>query len=385
MEFNNSASFIYNLIAELYRGNMCGIFSDVLLQTPRTFDDIRMHIKTPLGWIAAPGVDLGDITKSAFEDFLIRVDPNYREKLSAGCIVRRSFELGDEIAMRVTVYLVNKGIDYRVAIRIQEKKPRSLKEIGLSDYIQSALLSRTRGLILVSGPTSTGKTTTIASIVNHLNKTRKCHIVTIEDPIEYFHQPDQAIFSCREVGVGLDTISFSEGAKWAMRQVPDVIVIGEILDYETAKVALQAGDSGHLVIASLHSNSAVGALVKLRSYFPPDQWPFVTTALKGMLLGVINQALLPSFDNKNWVLAAEILYNHKSQCDKFLLDGDVSAFSGLSAALENNHSQKELDDISISMSDSIRQLISNKKLASIQEVLKHINLGYEFARKLEIR
>lgn len=148
-----------------------------------------------------------------------------------------------------------------------------------------------RGMVLVTGPTSSGKTTTCGAIIGHINRTRRCHIVTIEDPIEILHRDEKAIVTQREVGQ--DTRSFARALRSAMRQDPDVIFVGEIRDIETVQAALQAAETGHMVVATLHTKDVVETINRIVDFFPADQQKQVRVALAGSLGGVITQRLLP--------------------------------------------------------------------------------------------
>ncbi len=148
-----------------------------------------------------------------------------------------------------------------------------------------------RGLILVTGATGVGKTTTLAAMLAHINRTRRQHIVTIEDPIEFLHEDDRCIVNQREVGI--DTESFHEALRRVLRQDPDVILIGELRDRETAETALQAAESGHLVLSTMHTLDAAETLGRLVEFFPAGKQPQVRSILAGVLKGVISQRLLP--------------------------------------------------------------------------------------------
>jgi twitching motility protein PilT len=166
----------------------------------------------------------------------------------------------------------------------------SFPELGLPEGV-AALAEEHRGLILVTGATGSGKSTTLAAIVGHINSTRRQHIVTIEDPIEFLHEDRQCIVNQREVG--LDTESFGEALRRALRQDPDVILIGELRDAETAQTALQAAESGHLVLSTLHTVDAAETIGRMIEFFPPEKQQQVRSILAGVLRGVVSQRLLP--------------------------------------------------------------------------------------------
>ncbi len=164
-----------------------------------------------------------------------------------------------------------------------------------------------KGLFLASGPTSSGKTTTIASLIDLININQSKHIITIEDPVELVHPHKKSIMTQREIGT--DVNSFVSGLHWSMRQDPDVIVVGEIRDQETARTSLQAADTGHLVMGTIHARSCASAITRIVSEFPPAEQSFIRAQLSEALLGITNQALVPTYDNRGVLSVMEILMN----------------------------------------------------------------------------
>ena len=164
------------------------------------------------------------------------------------------------------------------------------EQLGLPKGVMR-LANEPRGLILVTGATGSGKTTTLAAMVDHINRSRTDHIVTIEDPIEILHEDKGCVISQREVG--LDTASFGEALRRALRQDPDVILIGELRDAETAQIALQAAESGHLVLSTLHTVDAAESVGRMIEFFPPEKQQVIRAILAGVLRGVVSQRLLP--------------------------------------------------------------------------------------------
>ncbi len=175
-----------------------------------------------------------------------------------------------------------------------------------------------RGLVLVTGPTSSGKTTTCGAILKYINQTRRCHIVTIEDPIEILHQDEMSVVTQREVGQ--DTMGFHAALRAAMRQDPDVIFVGEIRDIETISAALQAAETGHLVLATLHTTDVVETVNRIVDFFPAHQQKQVRSALAGSLVGVMTQRLLPKVGGGR-APALEIMVNNGRIRD-CIMDGD---------------------------------------------------------------
>jgi twitching motility protein PilT len=191
------------------------------------------------------------------------------------------------------------------ARRILPKAPE-LSELRLPPAVEQ-LANEHRGLLLVTGPTSSGKTTTCGAVINHINGTRRCHIVTIEDPIEILHHDQQAVVTQREIGQ--DTKSFSTALRAAMRQDPDIIFVGEVRDTETVQAALQAAETGHFVIATMHTTDAVETISRIVDFFPSHQQKQVRVALAGSLVGVVIQRLLPKIGGGR-APAIEIMINN---------------------------------------------------------------------------
>lgn len=181
---------------------------------------------------------------------------------------------------------------------------RSFQELGLPSIVKD-LTKKPRGLILVTGPTGSGKTTTLAAMIDEINSTRPLHIVTIEDPIEYVHPHKKAIVNQREVGA--DTVSFKKALKHILRQDPDVVLVGEMRDLETIEAALTIAETGHLALATLHTNSCVQTINRIIDVFPPFQQPQVRAQLSMVLEGVLSQILLPRMGGRGRVLSLEIM------------------------------------------------------------------------------
>ncbi len=179
----------------------------------------------------------------------------------------------------------------------------SFETLGLPPRVRG-LAEEQRGLLLVTGPTSSGKTTTTGAMINHINATRSCHILTIEDPIEILHPDRQAIVNQREIG--LDTNNFATALRRDASD-PDVIFVGEIRDPETVKAALQAAETGHLVISTLHTTDVTETVNRIIDFFPPHQQKQIRVSLAGSLKGILSQRLLPRKDNRGRVPAIELL------------------------------------------------------------------------------
>ena len=202
----------------------------------------------------------------------------------------------------------------------------TLKQIGLPEQVNE-LLFKPRGLVLVTGPTGSGKSTTLASMLNIINEQRDCHIITVEDPIEYYHFSKKSVVTQREVGQ--DVPSFSEAIRRALRQDPDVILIGEMRDLETIAAAITAAETGHLVFATLHTTGATTTVDRIIDAFPTDQQEQVRTQLSVGLVAVISQLLLKRVDRPGRVAAFEIMFSTPSIRSRirdnktFMIDSDI--------------------------------------------------------------
>src|SRR5438093_11537864 len=198
-----------------------------------------------------------------------------------------------------------------IAFRVIPREVPNFEELSLPAGVRR-LAEEHRGLVLVTGATGSGKTTTLAAMVDHINRTRKQHIVTIEDPIEILHTDADCIVSQREVGV--DTASFHEALRRALRQDPDVILIGELRDADTAQTALHAAESGHLVLSTMHTVDASETVGRMVEFFPGVKQPLVRSVLAGVLRGVISQRLLPKVD-RGRIAAVEVMVNNARIAD----------------------------------------------------------------------
>jgi twitching motility protein PilT len=203
---------------------------------------------------------------------------------------------------RVNAYFQRGSV--AMAMRRVRASAPTVAELGLPEVV-TRLANEMRGLVLVTGPTGSGKTTTLAAMVDHINHTRSCHVVTIEDPVEYLHTDDLADIDQREVG--FDTDSFSSAMRVVLRQDPDVILVGEMRDMETVSAAITAAETGHLVMSTLHTINATETINRIVDFFPPFQQPQVRVSLAGALKGIICQRLIPTADGSGRVPALELL------------------------------------------------------------------------------
>jgi twitching motility protein PilT len=181
---------------------------------------------------------------------------------------------------------------------------RTFEDLGLPPVVAD-LCRKPRGLVLVTGPTGSGKSTTLATMIDRINQSRHEHILTIEDPIEYLHTHKNCVVSQRELGS--DTFSFAEALRSGLRQDPDVVLVGEMRDLETIEMALRVAETGHLTLATVHTNTAASTITRIIDVFPANQQPQIQTQLSNVLEGIMCQALLPNSTGTGRVMAMEIL------------------------------------------------------------------------------
>ncbi|MFA5676130.1 MAG: type IV pilus twitching motility protein PilT [Christensenellales bacterium] len=248
---------------------------------------INQDITTPdISWQYAKEV-MDNTQLSAFEqngecDFSLSIPGKYR--------------------FRVNAYMQRQSV--AIAMRLIKYNPPDINTLGLPPVVNS-LCSLNRGLILVTGPTGSGKSTTLAAMIDVINQTRSAHILTLEDPIEYLHHHKKCMVNQREISV--DSGSYSTALRAAMRQDPDIILIGEMRDLETISIALTAAETGHLVLSTLHTTGAAKTIDRVIDVFPPFQQQQIRMQLSMTLMAVISQQLMLSTDKVNRVVAVETL------------------------------------------------------------------------------
>ncbi len=213
-----------------------------------------------------------------------------------------SLEIVNVARFRVNIFLHRRGI--AGAFRLIPERIKTLEELGLPQSL-AEFTKKSKGLVLITGPTGSGKSTTISSLIDIINESQKLHIITIEDPIEFIHKHKKCIIDQREVG--LHTTSFSYALRSALREDPDVILVGEMRDLETISLAVTAAETGHLVFSTLHTNSAAETVERIIDVFPVHQQRQIRIQLAESLQGVVSQILLPNIDQTKRVPAVEIM------------------------------------------------------------------------------
>ena len=216
-----------------------------------------------------------------------------------------SFAIAGQGRYRVNIYKQRGSI--AMAFRLVDTKVPSAESLGVSQSVID-LYQKKRGLVLVTGPTGSGKSTTLASLIDKINNNREAHVITLEDPIEYLHSHNRSIVNQREIG--LDSLSYAHALRAALREDPDVILVGEMRDFETISVAITAAETGHLVLSTLHTIGAASTVDRVIDVFPPHQQQQIRVQLANVLEAVISQQLIPTADGHGRVAAFEVLHTN---------------------------------------------------------------------------
>jgi twitching motility protein PilT len=252
-----------------------------------------------------------------------------------------------------------------LSLRIIPPKIRTIEELNLPSFLHR-FTELKQGFVLITGPASHGKSTTLAALVDEINKSRQSHIITIEDPIEYVFYQQKSIIDQREVG--LDTKSFAVALRSTLRQDPDVIMLGEMRDYESISIALTAAETGHLVLSTLHTNSASQTVDRIIDVFPADQQHQVRTQLAASLVAIISQRLMPKITGEGRIPACEIMVANPAvaniirekrthELDTMITTGSEEGMISLNRSLANLVIQKE-----VSLEDAMKYSLSPSEL-----------------------
>ena len=243
------------------------------------------------------------LTAEATRQLLYRIISSEQQKrLEIDRQLDLSYSIPGLARFRVNIYSQRESL--AGAFRLIPAELKSLEELGLPTSLYK-LCEKPRGLVLVTGPTGSGKSTTLASLIDEINRTKADHIITIEDPIEFLHRHKRCIVNQRELGP--DATTFADALRGALRQDPDVILLGEMRDLETISTALTAAETGHLVFATLHTQDAASTVDRVIDVFPAAQQGQIRTQLAGTLEGIVAQTLLPTADGQGRVAAIEVL------------------------------------------------------------------------------
>ncbi|MEE8558203.1 MAG: PilT/PilU family type 4a pilus ATPase, partial [Myxococcota bacterium] len=259
-----------------------------------------------------------------------------------------------------------------IVFRVIPFHVKTIELLNLPKVVESIAMEP-RGLVLVTGTTGSGKSTTLAAMIDHINTNRTCHIVTIEDPIEFLIRDKRSIVNQREIGV--DTTSFSRSLRAALRQDPDVILVGEMRDFETIETALTAAETGHLVLSTLHTVDATETITRIISVFPPHQQQQVRLQLAGIIKGILSQRLVPRADGKGRVPALEVLVTtaHIRECI-----ADKERTREIPDSIAKGYTTYGMETF-----DQSLMLLVKRGLVTYEEALRHVSNPDDFALRFK--
>ena len=290
------------------------------------------------------------------ESFVQLTTPEQRDQFQRTLELDFGFSLSGVGRLRCNVAQQRGALSF--ALRLLPPEIPTIDELGLPQICKE-LAMRPRGLVIVSGPTGSGKSTTLAAMIHHINVNRTCHVVTIEDPVEYNHPNLESAITQRELGN--DTLSFAAALKHVLRQDPDVILVGEMRDLETAASVLTVAETGHLVLTTGHAPSAAQAMERVIDMFPPEQRYLAQTRLASLLVGVLCQALAPRADGSGRIAAVEIMLGTPAVAN-LIREGKIYQLPNV---IRTSHQEgmKTLDQSLVSL--YLKGIISGESLASL--------------------
>jgi twitching motility protein PilT len=260
-----------------------------------------------------------------------------------------------------------------VALRVIPFGIKGFEELNLPVEVIERIAKEVRGLVLLTGTTGSGKSTTLAAMIDYINNTRRSHIITIEDPIEFLHRDQKGIISQREIGT--DTDNFAQALKMALRQDPDVILVGEMRDFETIETAILAAETGHLVLSTLHTLDAAETVNRIVAVYPPYQQKQIRLQLAGILKGVVSQRLLPRADGMGRVPAVEIMIS-TARIRDCIVDKDKT--QEIHDAIAQGHATYHMQ----TFDQSLMELLS-QELITYDEALLHSSNPDDFALRVK--
>jgi len=283
----------------------------------------------------------------------------FQSQYSVDC----SYRFGS-LQFRINVFKENDGIC--AAIRALSLDIPKVEAIGFPNNVAEDIVNRKQGLVLLTGITGAGKSTTIASLIDRISEKHACRIITVEDPIEYLYQQKYSIISQREVGK--DVKSFVDGLRAMLREDPDIIFVGEMRDAETIAMTLMAAETGHLVFSTLHTRDATGTITRVLDYFPPGRQSEVQNQLSLGLAYIISQKLVPKKGGKGRIVAMEVLNNNNYACANLIRTGKIEQlYSQLQTKTKNKPDEKM-----ITMEKHLAMLVKEEKV-DLLEAQKWVN------------
>ena len=343
---------IKSVVLELISQSESVVFTDIQIETGKP-----IMWRRPTGWHEIENV-YESPTQEDIAEFLTLIDQDWKSHLKRDGAMDRPIELTHS-RLRCNAYYTKGNTALSISIRKHSARPIPFVKLGFPNQIANSL-NWSKGLFIVTGSTGSGKTTTLASMIDYINETRGLHIITIENPIEYRIENKKSIIS--QVEVPTDSPTFSAALRNAMRQKPDVIMIGEVRDRDTAEAMFSAAESGHLIMATLHTSSAEGALTKLLSFFPAEEQKSRAKMLSNALAAIICQSMIPRVNGESSVVVNEILFN------------TTAASQQMIESVDKHHSIREYirkgdDKVSCHMNTKLLQLVSEKEI-SVESALR---------------
>jgi twitching motility protein PilT len=314
-----------------------------------------------------PELDASEIAKTAYQIMSER----QRERFLREMEIDMGYGISGLGRFRVNIFQQRGTI--AVALRVIPFGIKGFEELNLPVDVMERIANEGRGLVLLTGTTGSGKSTTLAAMIDHINRNRRSHIITIEDPIEFLHRDLRGIISQREIGT--DTDNFAQALKMALRQDPDVILVGEMRDFETIETAILAAETGHLVLSTLHTLDAAETVNRIVAVYPPYQQKQIRLQLAGILKGVVSQRLLPRADGMGRVPAVEIMIS-TARIRDCIVDKEktLEIHEAISEGLATYHMQ--------TFDQSLMSLL-RRELITYEEALRHSSNPDDFALRVK--
>jgi len=312
-------------------------------------------------------LDSNEIAKTAYQIMSER----QRERFLRDMEIDMGYGISGLGRFRVNIFQQRGTI--AIALRVIPFGIKGFEELNLPVEVMERIAKEVRGLVLLTGTTGSGKSTTLAAMIDYINSTRRSHIITIEDPIEFLHRDQRGIISQREIGT--DTDNFAQALKMALRQDPDVILVGEMRDFETIETAILAAETGHLVLSTLHTLDAAETVNRIVAVYPPYQQKQIRLQLAGILKGVVSQRLLPRADGMGRVPAVEIMIS-TARIRDCIVDKDKT--QDIHDAIAQGHATYHMQ----TFDQSLMELLT-RELITYDEALLHSSNPEDFALRVK--
>jgi twitching motility protein PilT len=312
-------------------------------------------------------LDANEIAKTAYQIMSER----QRERFLRDMEIDMGYGISGLGRFRVNIFQQRGTI--AIALRVIPFGIKGFEELNLPMEVMERIAKEVRGLVLLTGTTGSGKSTTLAAMIDYINSNRRSHIITIEDPIEFLHRDQKGIISQREIGT--DTDNFAQALKMALRQDPDVILVGEMRDFETIETAILAAETGHLVLSTLHTLDAAETVNRIVAVYPPYQQKQIRLQLAGILKGVVSQRLLPRADGMGRVPAVEIMIS-TARIRDCIVDKDKT--QDIHEAIAQGHATYHMQ----TFDQSLMELLT-RELITYDEALLHSSNPEDFALRVK--